>query len=1068
MPHKKPRSRAHPPKATQRSNAVTPAPPRSAPAGSAVSAFHSAAPAKSLSAPVAGKAPPGQGSPGKGAPGEIELKGNAKLKAPSQTLAWLEGQEGQRGEVQARFGRLARGPLLVRKSGEGVTLETTQALPLRHELFARLGEVAPELQPSLIVHSDGEQVRGHVGLRAGTEIPGAPTLSQTLRRAPALLGLPGFELPKLPLTNRLEGGALELGVEGATVHYGSLLRGTLSLTTTGERITSFTGTVAVTAQGLASGSLELQRTPEGQTTGEAQVELNLPKNFSGSLRVQWDGESPRGEGTVGYQGEKLSGSVHLQLMEKGQAARLEQEAKAPPREAAEKTPAASEAAPAGAGDFAVFGEGDLEFSFTDWLHGTAQVMVDSRGFVTILGKITPQKEFELFPQKDYTRELFEVEARASYGIPVVGNIFIFASVGLSAFAKLGPAKLYKIEVEGTYSTDPKKSQNFQIQGTLNLSAAAGLKLRGTAGAGVEILDHDIKAGAGINGLAGIRGYVEANPRIGYREKPGEEGVDRKGEFFIKGTAEIAGQPFLGLSGDLFVELDAPWWSPAPDKTWDWPLAGKEWPMGGSFGIGASMDYVLGSSEVPAVEFQKVDFSADKFFTDLYCDKAQPGASKKAAKPGRFQEGNTPGSAPPSGKSRQGNAKPGEAPERPPARAKVKRGGPRKSIGNADPNARTADGKTVRQLQMEATRKRGRKASKPGAEKTRKSTKAAKSSKTRRADKAEDPKVRWQRGVAAVKQALAFARNKGIGKDELNRILKSIRRQKKYGFQKLEARKDEQNPKYWRVDGRINPVGLITRVLRDEVNDPTQKRLEKLRPPKEPGYTPDSLGRAQGPRGYVQGVKEKGEREKLPAVRKLPGGRDAYQPGDHRGHLIGDRFMGPATAGNLVPMHRKLNLSTFKTFEDAAANAYKTLKKKKKPVLLYMRVVPHYPLNDDKEPASYRPTSITAKGKIVTLEKRKKTVRLDQKMVPRGGPLPNPTGDIQPKKTVTLNDKGTTQDAIANLGYGSKLAAEIKQAREKYGEFRRYSDLMKVPGLDKDTLDRIRKDRYVKLWKREEK
>ena len=100
---------------------------------------------------------------------------------------------------------------------------------------------------------------------------------------------------------------------------------------------------------------------------------------------------------------------------------------------------------------------------------------------------------------------------------------------------------------GTYSTDPKKSKDFSIRGSLNVSAAAGLKLRGEAGAGLEILSHDIKAGAGLDCLAGILGYAEATPIIGYREKPAAEGEDKLGEFFIRGELE--------RNPDILVELE---------------------------------------------------------------------------------------------------------------------------------------------------------------------------------------------------------------------------------------------------------------------------------------------------------------------------------------------------------------------------------------------------------------------------------------------------------------------------------------------------------------------------------
>src|SRR5207253_502146 len=157
------------------------------------------------------------------------------------------------------------------------------------------------------------------------------------------------------------------------------------------------------------------------------------------------------------------------------------------------------------------------------------------------GKITPQKEFPLFDQKDYVKPLFKTEVRAAYGIPVVGDVFLFANVGMDAFAKLGGGKFYNIEAEGTYSTDPKKAKDFSVKGSINISAAAGLRLRAEGGVGIEILEHDIKAGAGIDGTAAIKGYAEATPIIGYREK-GAEGEDKKGEFFIRGELEVAAQP----------------------------------------------------------------------------------------------------------------------------------------------------------------------------------------------------------------------------------------------------------------------------------------------------------------------------------------------------------------------------------------------------------------------------------------------------------------------------------------------------------------------------------------------
>jgi len=284
----------------------------------------------------------------------------------------------------------------------------------------------------------------------------------------------------------------------------------------------------------------------------------------------------------------------------------------------------------GKGPRGMAGMGTLTFNMTEWFAGSVNVIVDGKGFVTVVGKIAPPKEIILFQQKDYSKELFKLEARAAYGIPVIGNVFVFANMALIAMAKVGPAKIYNIEVAGTYSNNPDIAKNISLFGSLNMSAYAGLRLRAEGGAGIELAGHDLKVGVGVNADAGVKGYVDARPTIGYRDP---------GEFFFKGHMEIAAQPFLGLSGDLFVELDSPWWSPLPDKKWTWPIGALEYPLPGEFGIGANMEYVLGSGKVPEVSFSEAKFDGTKFMTDLVDDHVPPksGAGDKE-KQGKFVDG----------------------------------------------------------------------------------------------------------------------------------------------------------------------------------------------------------------------------------------------------------------------------------------------------------------------------------------------------------------------------------------------------------------------------------------------
>jgi len=695
--------------------------------------------------------------------GVVELKGVSEFEPPEPILNYFN--ERQTGNVQVRFGKLAEGIIEVKKSkrsknDSGSYIIENQAIPLKHPIFAGL-----DSGPNLIINTNKDLINGYVSFG---EKGGSGALFKQLEKTPNLIGLPGFDLlGRGTFSNKLENGALELGLEGAPINLGGAFSGNVTLKAINENV-AFSGNASINVTGLGSGNLVLSRSEEGLVKGEAKVGVQLKKNVSGEVMVVWTGGAIEGEGKVGYQGEKLSGNVLLKVMEKQEAERLAIEKKAPsggesPGKSAVKIKNKHTKL-----HYAVFGEGDLTFSFNEWLNGNAHTVVDQNGFVTVIGKITPQKEFELFPQKDYNKDLFKLEARAAYGIPVVGNIFIFANVGMGAFAKLGPAKFYNIIVDGTYSTDPKSNNDFSIRGSLNISAAAGLKLRGEAGAGLEALAHDIKAGAGINGLAGINGYAEATPTIGYREK-GKDGEDKKGEFFIRGELEIAAQPFLGLSGDLFVEVDAPVWSPVPDKKWMWSLFGKEWPLGGSLGIGASVDYVFGSGQVPEIEFKKVDFSADKFLTDLYSDKAQPKSGEKGPQKGGWAEKNSKGAEPPSKSAKKGNAQPGKAAELPPAKSKVQPGGAKKSKKDIDPNARTKDGKTAKQHQDEAAKKGKKPEGKEQKKGTGKEEPVAKDQK----EKVHDEQL--QKGLAALNEVTKRYEKDGATKEEIEIGVKAVRR-----------------------------------------------------------------------------------------------------------------------------------------------------------------------------------------------------------------------------------------------------------------------------------------------------
>ncbi len=994
--------------------------------------------------------PPADDSATTIAPEEVELKGVTNLdEALSENnKAWLGQQKRKRGKVKVKFGKLAKGEVEVKKSGKHYQI-SKGAIPLNHPVFKGVSDDASGLAPHLAVNTSNGTLSGFVA--PGAVAKQSKELSDIVKKAPDIMGLVGFSLPRLPLVNKLENGDLLLSVKDAAFELGGVFSGQFSLEVVNEAV-SFSGQATVVVTGLAQGDLSLARNKNGLITGSVTVAVSFPTNISGSVTLGWDGEDISGQGKVRYTGEKLSGDVLLSVMDKGKAAQLENSKKAPEGEVS--APAKKEK-PKKKRELVVFGEGNLVFAFTEWLNGTAQVIIDPKGYLTVIGKITPQKEFELFPQKDYNKDLFKVEARAKYGIPVVGNIFIFANIGMTAFAKLGPAKLYKIEVAGTYSTDPDKSKNFSIQGVLNISAAAGLQLRGEGGAGLEVLAHDIKAGAGINAIAGIRGYTEATPVIGYREKPGALGEDKKGEFFLRGEFEIAAQPFLGLSGDLFVEVDAPLWSPVPDKRWTWPLGGKEWPMGGEFGIGANVDYVFGSGQWPSLEFKPVNFDADKFMTDLYNDKAVS-KSDKGEKQGKWKEKNSKAAAPPAMDGKGGDALPGKSPGFPNAKPKVAPGTAKPSSKQVNPHTKTADGKTVKEYQDEANKKQ----SQSDKNKSEQSF-MDKSGKDKETSK--DIVVnKWEKGVKVVRQTLNYAEKTGIEEKELNRILKSILKRKEFGFSRLYAKEDPKQKKQWVVYGGMSPIKPVMSIKKSGQASVTQKALEQEVGYKAPTYPIDGMYRATGASGYIKKMKRGGDREVLPATTSLLNKGVGYMAGDHRGHLIGDRFNGPSIDGNLVPMHSNLNLSTFKQFENAAASEFLTLKPDGKtgdPALLFMKVTPKYPGNDRLDPASYRPVSVVAEGEVTTLEKQDNEVKRVSKKISRMS-FPNPEGDVRRVPPVNLSTASLKEMEMLP-GIGPVLAKNIMDTRDKLvragGKFYFYEDLKQVPGMDENRIRQMRSD-----------
>lgn len=575
-------------------------------------------------------APKGTRAPEEVAPGEVDLGSGSFLPGPETEQAiQAAGQKGAL--VNVKLASVASGQVRARVDRRGAYRFVGDAdrVPITGGPLSKLTGLAPHLALSI---GKENVVTGFVTPQAKG---GASAFAQLMRgkEGPASLGWAAVShLRGIEVQNTFTGGTLTVSASGFSARFGNLVDGTASFSIDNAAY-SFDATLDFSTdrfKGFQPGAaFEIHRSPEGKFTGAGTLSVALG-GLTTTAKVSYHDGQVDLQGTLAVQKGSFSGSVTLLWADPGTI--RDAVHRSVPAENL-KTPPGAPPAGATPGPRQLAGMGTVTANISEWLAGEVTVIVDGVGNVTVVGEFAPPAEVTLFPQKDYTRELFKVEARAKYGVPVIGNVFVFANASLSAVAKIGPLKIYKIRAAGVFSTDSTIAKSFSISASLNMSAFAGLKLRLEGGVGLEILGHDIKAGVGVEALAGIQGYVEATPTIGVRERS-----SGGPEFYLDGHIELAARPVLILSGDLFVQLDSPWWSPAPDKTWKWPLGSIEYGLPGEFGIAADVSYVFGSSQLPEVKFGEVDFDASKFTTDLMNDHPAGASGGEKKKAGAWGEG----------------------------------------------------------------------------------------------------------------------------------------------------------------------------------------------------------------------------------------------------------------------------------------------------------------------------------------------------------------------------------------------------------------------------------------------
>ncbi len=613
-------------------------------------------PSTELGGAQVARKPASGGASGRGAskpavaalPVVVDLLGKADFEPTPELAKHLEKAGAAGADVRVRLGSMSSVSLLrVKKVGRRyVTVEDRpQVVPISHSLFVPAPGLSPVLRVRIGAGGSGSAITGYLASAAAPESKSG--LARSIGDNPSSIGLRGFELPTASLENELSGGTLTFGTKRPMrFELGGWVHGDLSFGLSNRTVT-FDATANLHARGLRDAELRLSRDGKGNVVGSARLAVDLGDKFTGAATATYRDGDIAISGELSYASEKFRGKLGLMVadvaaaeqMVKAQLDPLGVQPVAGVGGAGGARPAPVSGARGKKGERGIAGWGTLDFAFTDWLVGKAQVVYGPSGHLTVVGKIAPPQRLDLMKTPKGVKKPLVPETRieASYGLPYIADVHVGIGVSLSANAELGPITMTDLGIEGVYSTDPTVCNAFSITGALRAQAKAGLSLDVKGYAGLRILKHSVNFGAAIKGDAGIKAYAEARPTLGYREVASPT-AGKQGEYYLKGHLEMAAQPVLALGGRLFIELDSPWWSPAPDKTWEWPLGKLEYPLPTQLGIGADIDYVVGSGQWPEVKLTQPSFNPGKFVDTLMDDKlpARGGRAGTQQKQGQWQ------------------------------------------------------------------------------------------------------------------------------------------------------------------------------------------------------------------------------------------------------------------------------------------------------------------------------------------------------------------------------------------------------------------------------------------------
>jgi hypothetical protein len=280
------------------------------------------------------------------------------------------------------------------------------------------------------------------------------------------------------------------------------------------------------------------------------------KGLSGDIDVTYDGQDGfTGEGKLKSSHEKLKGELSATL-KKGRN---------------------------------LSAKGDLTYTFSKNLEGTASVVLTEDQVLKVNGGIRLPNSISLFEEKKKQHTLFSHRL----DIPIVGVSVGPVSVGLIARISgaleasygIGPGTLQGVGLSAGGQFDllnlSKSSQpEVTLTGALDIPAHAGLTLSIRGAVGLSAGVASVTGGISVIGSALLKGGLTAKALVQYKQ----------GRFIIDVTPAIKGGLVLGLglTADVTAEAGVGFLKYA--KSWVWKLAQFQWDSGEQFGLIAPIRY----------------------------------------------------------------------------------------------------------------------------------------------------------------------------------------------------------------------------------------------------------------------------------------------------------------------------------------------------------------------------------------------------------------------------------------------------------------------------------------------